>query len=62
MVSGTVVNFCKSEHISFCTAQDPKEQSGCSFFEKSRNADRCMYFMFEEYCDSLNAQLSAQVR
>jgi hypothetical protein len=62
MVSGTVVNFCKSEHISVCTAADQKEQSGCSFFEKSRCADRCMYFIFNEYCDCLKAQLSAQGR
>ena len=59
MVSGAVVNFCRSEHISFCTAASQKEQPGCSFFEKSRSAERCMYFIFDEYCDSLKAQINA---
>jgi hypothetical protein len=60
MVSGAVVNFCRSEHISFCTAAGQREQSGCSFFEKSRSAERCMYFIFDEYCDCLKAQLNSQ--
>jgi hypothetical protein len=59
MVSGAVMNFCKSEQISFCTAADQKEQSGCSFYERSRGAERCMYFIFDEYCDCLKAQLNA---
>jgi hypothetical protein len=61
MVSGTVMNFCKSEHISFCTAACKKEQPGCSFYERSRSAERCMYFVFDEYCDCLRAQLNAHV-
>jgi hypothetical protein len=60
MVSGAVVNFCRSEHISFCTASDKREQSGCSFYERSRNAERCMYFIFNEYCDCLKAQLNSK--
>jgi len=60
MVSGSVMNFCKSEQISFCTAVGQREQSGCSFFEKSRSAERCMYFIFDEYCDCLKAQLNSR--
>ena len=61
MVGRALMNFCKSEHISFCTAADKKEQSGCSFYEKSHGAERCMYFIFDEYCDCLKAQLNANV-
>jgi len=60
MVSGAVVNFCRSEHISFCTAASPREQPGCSFFERSRSAERCMYFIFDEYCDCLKAQINSK--
>jgi hypothetical protein len=59
MVSEPVINFCRSEHISTCAAGNQKEQTGCSFYERSRYADRCMYFIFEEYCDCLRAQLSS---
>jgi hypothetical protein len=60
MVSGKAMNFCKSEQISFCTAADKKEQSGCCFYERSLSAERCMYFIFDEYCDCLNAQLNSR--
>lgn len=59
MTHQEVVNYCKQEQISVCTAEDPKQQPTCSFFEKSRHANRCMYFIFDEYCDCLNAQLNA---
>ena len=62
MVSGQSVNFCKPEQISICTAANQKEQAVCSFFEKSRHAERCMYFVFNEYCDCLKAQLNASMR
>jgi hypothetical protein len=53
------VNFCKRMKMSVCTACDQKQQSACSFYEKSQFANRCMYFIFDEYCDWLGAQLSA---
>jgi hypothetical protein len=56
------VNFCRSAQISVCTANSAKEQSGCRFFEKASRSERCMYFMFEEYCDCLGAQLGAAGR
>ncbi len=59
MVNGEGINFCRSEQISICTAATQKEQPGCSFYEKARRADRCMYFIFDEYCDCLKAQLNA---
>jgi len=46
--------------MSICTADNQKQQVGCSYYEKSQFAERCMYYIFEEYCDSLTAQINAQ--
>jgi hypothetical protein len=59
MVNAQIVNLCRSEHISVCAAANQAEQKGCSFYERARSAERCMYFIFEEYCDCLKAQLNA---
>lgn len=59
VMSHLSVNFCKQEEMSICTACNRKQQIGCSFYEKSQFADRCMYFIFDEYCDSLKAQMDA---
>jgi hypothetical protein len=53
------VNFCKQEEMSICTATNMNQQTGCSFYEKSRFAERCMYYIFDEYCDCLKAQMNA---
>ena len=52
-------NLCKQEEMSMCSADSRLQQENCSFFEKSINANRCMYFVFEEYCDCLKAQMKA---
>jgi RNA-binding protein YlmH len=54
-----VTNFCKQEEMSICTADCQKQQADCSFYEKSQHANRCMYFIFDEYCDSLKAQMNS---
>ena len=59
-MSQVVVNFCKQEQMSICTADDQQQQVGCSYYEKSQFAERCMYYIFEEYCDCLKAQINAQ--
>ena len=59
MIKEQIMNFCKSEIMSVCTAESNKEQQGCIFFDKSKNASRCMHFVFNEFCDCLNAQLYA---
>ena len=59
MINGHSMNYCRPEQISTCTAAGPKEQVGCSFYEKSGHVERCMYFIFNEYCDCLQAQLNA---
>jgi len=53
------VNFCKQKEMSICTAGTKNQQTGCTFYEKSRFAERCMYYIFDEYCDCLKAQMNA---
>jgi hypothetical protein len=60
MMSHLMVNFCKREQMSICTADNQKQQVGCSYYEKSQFAERCMYYIFEEYCDCLTAQMNSQ--
>jgi hypothetical protein len=60
IMSHLAVNFCKRERMSICTAENQKQQCGCSYYEKSRFAERCMYFIFEEFCDCLTAQMNAK--
>jgi hypothetical protein len=52
-------NFCKQEEMCICTAGCQKQQTDCSYYEKSQHANRCMYFIFDEYCDSLKAQMDS---
>ena len=60
MMETQVTSYCKKGAMSVCTASDEKQQTGCGFYEKSRNANRCMYFIFEEYCDNLRAQMNCE--
>jgi hypothetical protein len=53
-------NYCKKEKMSICSAEDSKQQEKCSFFEKSSYEHRCMYFIFDEYCDCLAAQIQTK--
>lgn len=54
------INFCKAGRMSTCSADDLKQQPVCNFYEKSQNANRCMYFIFGEYCDCLKAQMHSE--
>ncbi len=58
-MSGSETNYCKKDNMSVCTARDTKQQEKCSFFEKSSYETRCMYFIFDTYCDCLNAQMQS---
>jgi hypothetical protein len=58
-MQGSTTSFCRKELMSVCTACSEAEQRHCCFYEKSRGSDRCMYFVFGEFCDCLNAQLHA---
>ena len=35
-------------------------KKNCKFFKKSSFTDRCMHYMFDEYCDCLDAQIATQ--
>jgi len=59
-MSDQPVNFCQQKQMSICTAENQKQQVDCGYYEKSSYAERCMYFIFEEYCDCLTAQLNAR--
>jgi hypothetical protein len=52
--------FCKRDIMSICTAASESDQKGCKFYKKSSFGDRCMHFIFEEYCDCLEAQIATQ--
>jgi hypothetical protein len=50
--------FCKRDIMTVCTANSHEQQKRCRYYEKSSHFDRCMYFVFDRYCDCLNAQLA----
>jgi hypothetical protein len=60
MMNNQVTSYCHKGAMSICAANNEKQQTDCGFYEKSRNANRCMYYIFEEYCDNLMAQISAE--
>ena len=59
MLQKSSISYCKKDVMSICTADSRKNQEECRYYEKARQAERCMYFVFDEYCDCLNAQLNA---
>ena len=59
MIQTNAVNMCKLDIMSQCTAKSKEDQSNCNFYEKAQNASRCMYFIFEEFCDCVKAQIAA---
>jgi len=54
------VCFCKRDIISVCTAGVKEEQKNCRFFQKSSYKNACMYFVFDAYCDCVEAQRNTQ--
>ena len=58
-MDSTILNLCKLEQMSICKADTTRKQGYCIYFEKFQHAERCMYFIFDEYCDCLKAQLDA---
>ena len=58
---GISKNYCKTNGpISSCTAKNWEEQKQCDSYEKARQHNRCMYFIFDEYCDCLKAQMKVE--
>jgi hypothetical protein len=54
------VCYCKRDIISVCSAGGQEQQKDCSFYQKSTYKNDCMYFVFESYCDCVDAQRSTQ--
>jgi hypothetical protein len=54
------LSFCKRGLMSVCTAGSVDEQKKCRFYEKSSSSDKCMYFIFNKYCDCLEAQMNTE--
>lgn len=43
-----------------CNASSEEEQKKCRFYQKSSYSDKCMYFIFDKYCDCLEAQMNTE--
>ena len=56
MVRIDEVCFCKRDIISVCTAGVKEQQKNCRFFQESTYKNACMYFVFDAYCDCVEAQ------
>jgi hypothetical protein len=56
-------NYCVTDIISVCSCpmvrKNWTEQKICKFAYKASNAERCMYFVQEQFCDNLAAQKDA---
>ena len=60
MVRIDEVCFCKRDIISVCTAGVKEQQKNCRFFQESTYRNACMYFVFDAYCDCVEAQRNTQ--
>ncbi len=58
-MASPVVSFCKRGMMSVCMAASDTDQDKCVFYERSSLKNKCMYFIFDEYCDCLKAQIDA---
>jgi hypothetical protein len=54
------VCFCKRDIISVCTAGGQKQQENCRFYQPSTFKNNCMHYVFDAYCDSVEAQRNTQ--
>lgn len=52
--------FCKRDIISVCTAGGKEQQKNCCYYQESTYKNACMYFVFDAYCDSVEAQRNTQ--
>ena len=56
------ISFCKQDIMSVCIAHSRARQEECHFYAKSCHTDRCMYFVLEEFCDCLKAQMFTEIK
>ena len=54
------VSFCKRDIISVCTAGGGEQQKDCRFYQQSTYKNACMYYVFDAYCDCVDAQRNTQ--
>jgi len=54
-----VVNLCKRGTMSVCIGKSLESQKTCEFYEPSTYREQCMYWVFEEFCSSIEAQIDA---
>jgi hypothetical protein len=54
------VCFCKRDIISVCAAGGREQQKSCRFYQKSTYKNACMYFVFDAYCDCIEAQRNTE--
>jgi hypothetical protein len=59
-MQGLRVNFCESNIMSVCNAIEKDMQKYCRFYDRSSYGDHCMFFHFDQYCDSPEAQKHAR--
>ncbi|MGB9443022.1 MAG: hypothetical protein WCB15_34100 [Desulfobacterales bacterium] len=52
--------FCKRDIISVCAAGGREQQKKCCFYQKSSHKNTCMHFVFDAYCDCVEAQRNTQ--
>jgi hypothetical protein len=50
------LNFCETNLISVCNAEEKNMQRDCRFYDKSSFSDQCMFFHFGQFCDNPEAQ------
>ncbi len=56
MVQNCEVCFCEQDIISVCNAAGREQQKNCRFYQKSSYKNACMYYVFDAYCDCVEAQ------
>jgi hypothetical protein len=56
------MTFCKKDVMSVCMAPNKAQQKQCRFYEGSSYSEKCMYFVLEEFCDCLKAQISSELQ
>jgi hypothetical protein len=54
------VSFCKRDIISVCTAGGQEQQKKCRFYKQSTYKSACMHFVFDTFCDCVDAQHNTQ--
>ena len=50
-------NLCVIGDMSTCKGNNWSSQVACRFSEKASNGNRCMYYVFDEFCSCLKAQI-----